>query len=240
MPPTLRLYAVHGSHPCAAVERALELKGLEYRLLEWPPPLHAVLQPLLFGARTVPAIKRGSEKLVGSRRIMHRLDELAPEPRLYPEDPALRQRVEQADLWGDEQFQQVARDLIWAGLTRRPAALVGYSRDAQLKLPAPAVRLIAPIVARGAARLNRTSPAKARARLEALPAQLDRIDAWIADGTIGDPAHPNAADLQLLSTVRLLYSMADVRQILERRPCLVAAQALWPPILGELPAGAIG
>ncbi len=235
----LKLYVVHNSHPCAAVARALELKGLDYATIEWPPPLHPVAQTLLFGAGTVPALRIGDQKISGSRAIMHRLDELVPEPALYPAEPAARARVEEADRWGDEAFQQIARDLIWVGLKRRPGALVGYSRGGKLTLPAPVVRLAAPGIARATASLNRTNPAKATARIRALPEQLDRIDAWIADGTIGDGAHPNAADLQILSTVRLLHSFADVRPLLDGRPCLAAAQALWQPVSGELPAGAL-
>jgi glutathione S-transferase len=53
----LRLYVVHGSHPCAAVEKAMSMKGLPYRVTEWPPPLHAPIQRALFGARTVPALQ---------------------------------------------------------------------------------------------------------------------------------------------------------------------------------------
>jgi glutathione S-transferase len=49
----LRLYVVHTSHPCAAVEKALQLKGLPYNVWEWPPPLHPPMQKLLFGRRTV-------------------------------------------------------------------------------------------------------------------------------------------------------------------------------------------
>src|ERR1700745_1352857 len=89
----LTLYVVHGSHPCAAVVKALELKGLRtYRTVEWPPPLHAPMQPLLFDARTVPALKIDGEKLQGSRTIMHRLDALRPDPPLYPKDPATRMK----------------------------------------------------------------------------------------------------------------------------------------------------
>src|SRR3954465_14183069 len=32
-PVAIGLYVVHGSHPCAAVERALELKGLDFHLV---------------------------------------------------------------------------------------------------------------------------------------------------------------------------------------------------------------
>jgi glutathione S-transferase len=235
----LTLFVVHNSHPSAAVEKALSLKGLDYRVIEWPPPLHPLFQLALFGERTVPALKIDSEKVAGSRAIMHRLDELVPEPPLYPLDADARAAVETADRWGDEQFQQVARDLIWVGFRHRPEALVSYAQGSKIALPAPVVRAVAPAIALGGARLNRTDEARASARLTALPGQLDVVDGWIADGTIGDREHPNAADLQLLSTVRLLFSMADLRGLLDGRPCLAAATALWPPVEGELPAGTL-
>ena len=33
----LRLFVVHGSHPCAAVEKAMSMKGLSYRVTESDP-----------------------------------------------------------------------------------------------------------------------------------------------------------------------------------------------------------
>src|SRR5207253_4946210 len=82
-----RLYVVHGSHPCAAVARGLELKGMPYRTVELPPPLHAAIQRARFGARTVPGLRLDGEKVQGSRAILRRLDELHPDPPLYPADP---------------------------------------------------------------------------------------------------------------------------------------------------------
>jgi glutathione S-transferase len=235
----LKLFVVHGSHPCAAVEKALRLKGLPYGVWEWPPPLHPPMQKLLFGARTVPALRNGAERISGSRAIMHRLDGLAAEPRLYPLDPELGARVEEADRWGDEEFQQVARDLVWAGLVRRPDAMAGYGAGSRIPAPAALVNAIAPLAARGGQRINRTGAGVAARRLRELPAQLDRIDGWIADGTIGDAERPNAADLQLLSTVRLISTIADARPLLAGRPCEAAALALFPEWPGELPAGAL-
>jgi len=238
----LKLYVVHGSHPCAAVEKALSLKGLEYGVVEWPPPMQAPMQTVIFGKRTVPGltIRNGSrEKVQGSRAIMRRLDELVSEPRLFPSDPAERERVEEAERWGDEVFQPVARELIWAGMTNNPGAMVSYGEHSRLRLPAPAVRLSAPVIARLAARLNRTDSEVAGADLLALPAQLDRIDGWIADGRIGDPDHPNAADLQLLSTVALLLTVGDARPHIENRPCATLATKLFPDFDGELPVGSL-
>jgi len=87
----------------------MSIKGLSYRVTEWPPPLHAPMQFVLFGVRTVPALELDGEKVSGSRAIMRRLEQLAPEPSLFPADPAARARVEEAERWGDEVFQPVAR-----------------------------------------------------------------------------------------------------------------------------------
>jgi glutathione S-transferase len=157
----MRLYVVHGSHPCA-FEEAMSLKDLSYDVTEWPPTLHAPMQLALFGARTVPALKLDSEKISGSRAIMRRLDLLRPDPPLYPTDATARGRVEEAERWGDGVFQPIARELIWAGFTRSAGAMVSYGEHSRLPLPAPAIRAIAPAVARMGARLNRTNAGVAR------------------------------------------------------------------------------
>ncbi len=239
MAPALRLYKIHGSHPVAAVEQALALKGLRYKVVEWPPRLHAPVQRLLFGSRTVPALTIDrSEKISGSRAIMRRLDQLVPEPLLYPADPARRQAVEDAERWGDEVLQPIGRSLIWPAMQRSPAAMVSYSKGSRLPLPAPAIKLSAPLIARLSSSLNRTNLDVARQELTALPGHLDKVDALIADGTIGDPQHPNAADLQIGATIRLLMTLADVRPLIEERPAARLVE-LFPPAPGLMPAGSL-
>src|SRR3954452_22586169 len=89
------LYVVHGSHPCDAVRRALELKRLPFRVIQLPPPLHAPIQRVLFGARTVPAMRLpDGQKFQGSMPILRRLEELAPDPPLFPSDGEARALVE--------------------------------------------------------------------------------------------------------------------------------------------------
>ena len=56
---------------------------------------------------------------------------------------------------------------------------------------------------------------------------------------IGDAAHPNAADLQIASTVRLLLTLADARPLIEGRPIERLARTLFPAQDGELPAGSL-
>src|SRR5436305_9047556 len=58
-------------------------------------PAH--VQKALFGARTVPGLKIDGEKISGSRAIMRRLDQLVPDPPLFPRDPEACARVEEAE-----------------------------------------------------------------------------------------------------------------------------------------------
>ena len=232
-----RLYVVHGSHPCATVEKAMQMKGIAYKTIELPPPLHAPIQRVLFGRRTVPGLRLNGEKLTGSRAILRRLEELRPDPPLYPADPEARARVEAAEAWGDEVFQPIARRLLWHAMRRNPGAMVSYSETAKPPLPAPLIRLTAPLIARGAGRLNNVSDAAVRDDFAALPDHLDRIDGWIEDGTIGGQ-EPNAADLQIATTLRLLMTIDDVRALLDGRPAGELALRLFPQADGHMPAGA--
>jgi glutathione S-transferase len=84
---------------------------------------------------------------------------------------------------------------------------------------------------------NRARDAAAREDLAALPSQLDRIDAWIASGLLGGE-RPNAADLQIGSTIRLLASIGDVRPLIEPRAAARLTR-YFPPMVGEVPAGVL-
>jgi glutathione S-transferase len=76
---------------------------------------------VLFGARTVPAVRfDDGEKVSGSRAILARLDELAPDPPLLPSDPEVRAEVLRAEEWGEEVLQPIARRLLWPALTAVP------------------------------------------------------------------------------------------------------------------------
>jgi len=233
-----KLYVLPGSHPCDAVEAALQLKSISYRRVDLMPLVQILVGPLLYGGPTVPGMRIGSERLVGSRRIMRRLDELVPEPPLLP-PPGTPEyaRVLEAERWGDEVLQAVPRRLIDAAFMRVPTAMESYAGDAKLPLPRALLRPMLPMTARLMAIRNGARDETARADLIALPGQLDRIDGWIAEGLIGGE-RPNAADLQIGSTIRLLLSIADVRPLLDGRP---AEQLVrwFPPIPGHVPAGVL-
>jgi len=235
-----RLYVVHASHPCRAVARALDLKGIPYKTFEYMPPTHALFQRLLFGARTVPAIRfANGEKLSGSRAIMRRLDERVPSPALFPADPAARLKVVEAERWGDDVLQPIARRVLWPAFSRNPRAMAGYQDGSKLPaLPAGVLAVAAPPVTFVEKKMNAASEEALRADLQALPSHLDKVDALIAEGVLGGE-DPNAADLQITSSLRLLLTVADVRPLIDARPAGELTRRIFPDHPGEVPAGTL-
>jgi glutathione S-transferase len=235
---TAKLYVLPGSHPCAAMEAALALKSIDYERVDLLPMTQMLIGPLRYGGGTVPGVRIDGERIVGSRTIMRRLDELVPEPALLPpaQDPA-RAEVLEAERWGDEVLQSIPRRVIDVAFLRRPAAMESYAGDAKLPLPTSLMRPALPLTARLMAGKNKARDETARADLAALPAHLDRIDGWIADGLLGGE-QPNAADLQIGSTIRLLMSIGDVRPLIAARPAARLA-SYFPPMVGEIEAGVL-
>ncbi len=239
----VRLYALPGSHPCAAVEVALRLKSVNYERVDLLPLSPLVIGPLRYGGSTVPGLRIDGERLAGSRTIMRRLDTLAPDPPLLPalSDAVARARVLEAERWGDEVLQSVARRILDAAFLQLPACMESYAADVKLPLPRALLRPALPLTARLMARRNHAQDEIVRADLAALPAQLDHIDAWIADGVLGGE-QPNAADLQIGSSIRLLMTVADLRPLIEAGPRTRPARTLtrwFEPQAGEVPAGTL-
>jgi len=144
-----RLYVLPGSHPCAAVEAALKLKSIDYDRVDLLPMSQMLIGPLRYGGTTVPGMRVDGERLVGSRAIMRRLDEIEPEPQLLPPpgDPAYA-RVLEAERWGDEVLQSVPRRILDVGFLRRPDTMESYAGDAKLPLPRSLLRPALPLTAR--------------------------------------------------------------------------------------------
>jgi glutathione S-transferase len=234
---TATLYAIPASHPCAAVEAALRLKGVDYRRVELLPLAAKLQQWARFRGTTVPGLELdGGERVLGSRQILRRLEHLAPEPNLLPLDARERRAVEEAERWGDEVLQPLARRLVWAALVRAPGALMAYTAGARLPVPQALARATAPLVARGAARANGADDGEVRADLINLDLHADRADHWIEIGAMGGE-RPNAADLQVGSGLALLLTLEDVAPRLEGRTCAEVARRWFPDYPGRVPAG---
>jgi glutathione S-transferase len=228
------LFSVPASHPSLAAALMLEYKGIEYRRIDFAPAVHRVALRLVgFRGRTVPALRTDGRRIQGSRTIARALDEIRPEPRLFPQDPARREAVERAEDWGDDVLQPVARRLAWAALKRDRSTIGSFLEGAHLGLPhGLAVRTSPPLVLL-AARLNEVTEDSARADLAALPAHLERVDGWVEEGALGG-ADRNAADFQIATSLRLLMSLDDVRSAIEGRPAGRLAEEVVPRLPGHV------
>jgi glutathione S-transferase len=235
----LKIYRVPASHPCQAVIRAAELKGIEHKVVDLAPPMQVVAATLMFGSRTVPAMKitggpNGTEKVQTTVKCLRAIESLAPEPALYPSGAAERERVTAAEAWGAGEFQDVARRIAWVALRENPSAL--FSFDSNLPFPDAALKPFANIAIWAERKINGASDDRVRGDMETLPQWIDEIDDFIASGTIGNE-QPNAADLTVLSNLWLLRSFADLRPFIDSRPAGRKAREVFGEAPGEVPEG---
>jgi glutathione S-transferase len=230
-----RLFVIPGSHPATTAALMLDFKGIEFNRTDLMPVVSkGILRAAGFPRVTVPALRIDGERIQGSREISRALDRLVPDPPLFPADPDRRAAVEDAERFGDEELQHPVRQLLWWGFKRDKENLRGYSDGAHLGVPVGlAIRTGGPLIALSA-RFNEATDANARAALIALPDLLDRVDAYIADGTIGG-AEPNAADFQIATTIGLALTLDDLKPLIEPRPAADLARRYVPNYPGHTP-----
>jgi glutathione S-transferase len=231
MAPELVLHVLPPSHPCMTATAALRLKGLEYERVEFAPGPHVEQMRAIYGEErhTVPGMLVDGEPVHGSRAILARLEELVPEPVLYPSDA-----VREAERWGEQELQDLGRRLPWGALHFRPEAVGTFAGAGPLDGAGTdfAIRLV-----RGTWKYHGISAARLQEDLAGLPEKLAHIEALAADGVIGG-AQPNAADLQIGATLRVLLTLGDLRPLLTGSAGERIALECFPAYPGEVPASA--
>lgn len=243
-----RLYGMKHSHPVLASRMALELTAIQFEPHDLLPGLHgAIVRARGFSAWTVPALEIHGRKMQGSLAIARELDRLAPSAGLFPADPERRRAVERAERFGHDELQPIARRVFrWAGA--RDHAVRAWMARYVVGTPAPNLVGYAfkPVMMFFSRVVSKADAKQVREDLRRLPALLARADALIEDGTIGGRA-PNAADLQVLTSIRLLMAHEDLHPAIAPRPCGMAALLLiadyprsgpdaLPPVPAALPA----
>ena len=233
------LYWMSISHPSQVARKMLDLKSVEYELVDVVPLNQRIhLRLAGFSGSTVPALKLDGKRIQGSRQIARVLDERWPEPPLFPADPALRARVEEAERWGEKQLQPIPRRLFRYGVARNPQLRQRVVRAQRLPIPAVSAQAIRPAVEWYVRTVEadgrRATEAGVRADLAALPALLDHVDLLLADGTLTlDP--PNAATVQIMASVNLMGRFADLSDLVASHACAEPARELFPNYRAELP-----
>jgi glutathione S-transferase len=235
------LYGLKLSHPAHAARLMLEHKRIDHEVVNLVPGLHPqALRALGFRGKTVPALKLDDgRRIQGSLEISMALEELEPDPPLYPSDPDERRKVVDAERWGERVLQELARRIFRWGAAEQPELRRWIAAEI-VGVPAP--RLAAAVnspVARRFARASEATDERVRADVAALPELVGEVDELIEAGTIG-AAQPNAADFQILTSVRMLLAVPDLRPVIEQRAAGRLAEGLLPdypdPIPLEIPA----
>src|SRR3954447_21227824 len=175
----IKLYGTKPSPPAHSVRLMLEAKGLDYEPIWLLPGLHPILlRTRGFSGGTGPAIKIDGRKVQGSRAISRALDEIKPEPPLFPDDPQRRARVEEAERWGDEVLQDVPRRIVRWLSVHRPETRVMIAREVGVPLPKLAAWVNAPTARYMANKVD--SDEEIRKAIGAVGEVLDHVDDLIA------------------------------------------------------------
>jgi glutathione S-transferase len=226
-----KLVGVPGSHPCVSAELMLRHKGIAFSRLDLPNMSHKAMLPLLrYRGSTVPVLTIEGKRVSGTMRIARALDHLLPEPPLLPETD--RATIEGAEAWADSVLQDGVRQLARYSVSKDPDAMASFLTAPVLKIPASTMRAILPAIKPVVLLQMRIKEETARTCLAALPAQLDRVDALLAEGVIGS-AHPNAADFQVAPSVRLMLTFDQLRPHIDARPAGAFARRLVPDYPGR-------
>jgi glutathione S-transferase len=239
---------IPGSHACRSAILMLEHKQVPYRRVDFVTLTHPIAVRLrgfggsperrIVGTRrpfpvrsgdflgTVPALAAGAERLSSNREIARFLDDRHPERPLLPADPEQRRAVEEVERWANDTLQMAARRIVLAAhdqsaLSRSAAdGRMGYL----LYRRALARRLVIPALGRFVFAVDRAAQ---RDPLADLPAMLDRIDSWIADGVLCG-AQLNAAAFMVAPSLALILYRPDAPPLFEGRPALELVDRLLP------------
>jgi len=231
----VKLYSISVSHPARAAGLMLAYKGIKPEIVDIPPGMQRVLLRLHgFRGATVPALKIDGRKIMGSLSISRVLDELQPEPPLFPSDPQQRAAVEEAERWGEAELQPPPRNIFRWSVARDPELRRTLAEATGMPAPAVAGRLFKPLSWYFSRIISGTTEESIRSELAAMPGQIDHVDELIAGGVIG-AEQPNAADFQIATSLRVLLNFPQLRPLIEGRPAEELAMRIAPKFGGKLP-----
>jgi glutathione S-transferase len=236
----VKLYVIHGSHPGISAMLMLERKGIDYRRIIVPPGFsRRLIKRFGFEGDRTPAMKIDGRKVQGSTMISRELEHIQPDPPLFPTEPEQRRRVEEAEVWGDQELQPIPRTITWWVFKRDRSGMKSFLEKApagaRFGLPASiAVKTAGPMINLGA-KLNSSNDDHVRTELARLPEALDKVDRLIEEGVLNG-AELNAADYQIAPSIRLLMTFDDLRPAIEPRPAGSLAKRVLPDEIGRVPA----
>ncbi len=202
------LWQIDVSHYSEKARWALAWKGVEHRRRSPVPGAHmAVALWLTHGAQyTFPVLSIDGRRIGDSTAIVAALEELYPEPPLYPADIAQRRSALELEEFFDEELGPYIRRLAWHEF--------GNDRESFIKLmeqtaPRPLAKFGRPTAAYArtytALRFGASNAKEAERSREKILAGLDRLEAELGDGEYLVGEQFSVADLTAAS---LFYPLA--------------------------------
>jgi glutathione S-transferase len=242
-----KLYVIMGSHACRAAILMLDHKRVAFDTIVLPSGMHPALVRLAgFNANgegraiderphrmlaladqlgTVPALRLDGQRVMANRRIARFLDDLSPEPPLFPLERARREQVEEVERWGDETFQMTARRTVLSATASRH--LLGNGAEGRLG----PLLFRHDLVRYGAARVFgvtfAATPDVEDHLLGEVQGMFDSIDGWIAEGLLNGE-QLNAADFLIAPSLALLEYHRDLEHEIRARPLGLMLERILP------------
>jgi glutathione S-transferase len=230
---SVKLYVIPVSHSAAAARMMLEYKGVPHQTVRLISGLHPPLLRLAgFPGGTVPALRFEGRRVQGSLKISRFLDEVSPQPPLFPGKPEARRAVEEAEAWGANVLQEVPRRLYRWALVRDPQLRHELALANRLPFPGLMSVLMQPL-ARLFARKSGGDDVNVRLHLAQLPEMLAHVDGLLGAGVIGASV-PNAATFQIAPSLRFLMNFEQLAPLLGEGPAARFARELLPGYPGPV------
>jgi glutathione S-transferase len=217
--PDLTLYGTRLSPFVEKVAKALELKGLPFAIQDVKSP--GDLKRWNPVTRKMPVLEIEGERIWDSSRILRRLDQVAPEPRLVADDPKVAAWQRLLEDWADESFYWYVMALRW-----NPTHTAATLAQITAALPAPARPLARFIIRR---QIGRAPDFQGLGRLpqdvllEELGYRLDELVALLGDGPCFFADRVSVADLAVYGQLQTLGSgpTPDGWALVEKQPALL-------------------
>lgn len=213
------------SHYNEKVRWALDHKSIPHTRETLIAGFHIPRVRRLTGQNKVPVLVWDGQALFGSARILEEIEARVPEPRLFPEDPALRRRVDELQVYFDTEVAPAVRRLFWSTYFERPADAARMATAGAGPFVQGVYRLLFPVL-RPLMRRNmsadRRSVEEARRRLTGY---VDRVEAEIGPSGYLVGERFGVADLAVAAVMTAILRPPEFPYPLPEP---------WPPALVDL------
>jgi glutathione S-transferase len=176
-----RLITIAISHYCEKVRWALDWLNLPYQEESHAPPFHRK-HTRLYNGTSVPVLVTKEKNFVDSTEILHYLDSISEDKKLYPSDRQLRQEVESLEELFDTQLGINSRRLVYSFLLKKPLIVPTF-----LGINTPWIERIGcaiafPVTLQRIKKIYEVTPEKTTQSLQEIKEIFEIVDRRLAQG----------------------------------------------------------